>query len=414
MKKIKKITVNSNEKIMIATIDIGSTVHTGYWRSGGQDVTPFEFRNDAAGFKYFWETIWTAKVRHKAERILIGFESTGSYGEPLIHYLYNKPSVQLVQVNPKHTKRIKELGDNSPNKTDKKDPTVIANIIEFGHYMSVIVPKEAAAELRHLAQEREQIISKRTAAFNQVYGLLAKIFPEFVAVMKDLTTKSAVYLLRRYSTPARIVRLGCTALGGILRRVSRGKLGTARAQSLYEGAQHSVGITEGIQSIRRAIRRLIEEIELYNAFIATIEKQMDEYLVSIPYRESLLSIPGVGVVSAAVIIGEVGSFNEIHKSDALIKLAGLNLFEISSGKHKGNCHITKRGRALLRKTIYFAALNIARIDKRMHDYYHKLIGDGYKRTEALIAVARKLLRIMFALVRTNTMYDPDYLTKKAA
>ena len=132
--KSKRIRI-VNEKVMIAAIDIGKHKNTGYWRcSCGLEINPFEFSNNREGFKRFWEKISTARVIHKIDRIIIGFESTGVYGIPLIHYLNKKP-VKLVQVNPMHTKRMKELNDNSPLKTDKKDPKVIADIIEYGHYL---------------------------------------------------------------------------------------------------------------------------------------------------------------------------------------------------------------------------------------------------------------------------------------
>ena len=102
----------------------------------------------------------------------------------------------------------------------------------------------------------------------------------------------------------------------------------------------------------------------------------------------------------------------------MLKFAGLNLFEISSGLHKGEVHITKVGRALLRKTLYFASLNIVIKNGIMHAYYQRKIDEGMPKTKALIAVARKLLRTAFALVRDNSMYNANYneikYMKKAA
>ena len=126
-KKFQKV----NKKDLIATVDIGKTSHYGYWRScNGDDCKPFEFGNTRKGFERFWRITRTAQIHNKAKKIVVGFESTGSYGEPLVHYLRTKPA-ELVQINPMHTKRLKELDDNSPRKTDQKDVRVIANIIQF-------------------------------------------------------------------------------------------------------------------------------------------------------------------------------------------------------------------------------------------------------------------------------------------
>lgn len=204
-----------NKKVLIATVDIGKRSHHGYWRSyTGADCRSFEFSNTRKGFDCFWRTIREAQVEQKAASIIVGFESTGSYGEPLVHYLYSKP-IKLVQINPMHTKRVKELDDNSPKKTDQKDPRVIADIIQLGHSLSLIVPRGAAAELRRLTNARESRVNRRTASMNRLQALIGVIFPEFLTIMKGVRSKSAQYLLQRYLLPEGIVRLGRKRLGGL-------------------------------------------------------------------------------------------------------------------------------------------------------------------------------------------------------
>ncbi len=95
-----------------------------------------------------------------------------------------------------------------------------------------------------------------------------------------------------------------------------------------------------------------------------------------------------------------------------MKLAGLDLFEISSGKHKGNRHISKRGRPLLRKLLYFAAINTVRKGGVMHTCYQRHLQRGMPKTKALIAIARKLLGILFALVRDHREYVENYSQKE--
>lgn len=409
-KKAQKV----NRKVLIATIDIGKKSHYGYWRSyNSDDCKPFEFSNTRKGFDLFWHKIRAASIMHKAEEIIVGFESTGSYGEPLVHYLRTKP-VELVQVNPMHTKRIKELDDNSPRKTDQKDPRVIADIIQHGHYLTLIVPTGAAAELRRLTNARESKIAKRTASMNRLQDLLGIIFPEFLTIMKGVKTKSAQYLLKHYLLPADIAAFGCNGLAKKLHKISRGKLGPERAQALISAAKNTIGVTEGIESICMEIRQLLEDISSYNMFIEYCCEKMEAYLEKIPYSRYLLSIKGFGIVTAAGIIGEVADFHAFHSQKAILKLAGLNLFEVSSGIHKGIRRISKRGRSLLRKILYFAALNVVRKGGILHQYYQKLINRGMLRIKALTAVMRKLLRIMFALVRDKTMYNREYSLKKAA
>jgi len=410
VKNSKKV----NEKVLIATVDIGKKSHYGYWRSyTGADCRSFEFSNTRAGFEKFWHTIRTAQDQQKASLIIAGFESTGSYGEPLVHYLRKKP-VKLVQVSPMHTKRVKELCDNSPRKADQKDPRVIADIIQLGHYLSLVVPTGAAGELRRLTNARERAVTDRSSTIRRLHALLSVVFPEFVEVMKSVTSKSSLYLLQLVPVPRLIVALGKTRLKNRLYTVSRGRFGEKRAEELYAVAYDSVGVTDGSESISMEIRKLLADIAADTASIVLYESKMKEFLETLPYSRHLLSIKGIGIVTASGIIGEIGSFEAYSSANKLIKLAGLNLFEISSGAHKGIRRITKRGRAKLRKILYFAAINVVRKDGVLHSYYQKLINRGMHRMKALVAVMKKLLRIMFALVRNQTVYNTEYSMKQAA
>jgi transposase len=328
-----------------------------------------------------------------------------------VHYLRQKP-VKLVQVNPVHTKRMKELQGNSPEKTDRKDPKVIADIISLGHALSVVIPEGAAAELRRLTLARERTIQRRTALYNQVQDLVFILFPEFLQVMRDVKTQSARYLLRHYPTPQDMVDCGSEAMTLILKRVSRGKLGKARAQALYDAAAQSVGLREGTRGILLEMEEILAALEACSRFIEKLEEEMLPYLEQIPYCDSLLSVKGIGAVTVAGLIGEVGDFRQFHALREVMKLAGLDLFEISSGKHKGNRHISKRGRPLLRKLLYFAAINTIRKGGVMHASYQRYLERGMPRTKALIAIARKLLRILFALVRDHSQYVESYSKKE--
>jgi transposase len=412
--KIKpQISRNGNGKALIVTVDIGKVMNTGYYRyPDGGDIKPFEFFNDSRGFGKFWDRICRAMEAggDKVEEIVVGFESTGPYAEPLVHYL-RKRNVRLVQVNPMHTKRLKEIEGNSPNKTDQKDPKVIADIIELGHALSLVIPEGCAAELRRLTQARERAMQRLTALFNQLQHLIFVIFPEFLQIFKNIKSKSAQYLLKYFTTPQGIVECGLEALVNILKKISRGKLGQGQAQALYEEAKRSVGIQEGQKGIVEEIKHILSLIEVTQQFIADVQEKMSTYLKQIPYSGVILSIKGVGEITVAGLIGEVGDFRQFKTIDELLKLAGLDLFEISSGKQKGNRHISKRGRPLMRKLLFFAAINAVRKGGILHQTYQDYLSRGMVKMKALIAIARKLLGIIFALVRDQKEYIEGYKTQ---
>ncbi|ODS29852.1 MAG: transposase [Candidatus Scalindua rubra] len=407
-KKVKAV----NNKTLIVTVDISKRTNVGYCRCpDGTDTKPFKFNNNGQGFNYFWNRITQMKNTYSMEEVVFGFESTGPYGEPIIYFM-KKRDVKLIQVNPMHTKRVKELQGNSPNKTDEKDPKVIADIIELGHALTVAIPEGPAAELRRLTQARERAMQRRTSLFNQLQDLEFIIFPEFSQVFKNVKTKSAMFILEHFPAPQDIAKFKPECLTIVLKKVSRGKVGEERVKKLCEAAKTTVGIREGQKSILFEIKETLATIETTERFIAEIEKEIGTHLKNIPYSKFLLSIKGIGEITIGGLVGEVGDFRNFNTIAEILKYAGFDLFEISSGIHKGQRHISKRGRSLMRKILFFVSLNVVRKGGIMHEQYQKHLEGGMLKKKALIAISRKMLGIMFALVRDHSNYIENYVEKE--
>jgi transposase len=421
MKGLKaKMVKMVREGTLIATVDIGLTSNTGYCTTlDGRDIKSFRFDNIKEGFEKFWHMIVASKKRFGCDEVLVGYESTGPYAEPLVHYLANKP-VKIVQVNPMHTKKMKEVNDNSPLKTDDKDPRVIADIIRLGRALTIVIPEGDSANLRRLNNARERHVGEQTALLNQLQQLVFIIFPEFKTVLKNMKGKTAQHILKRYTTPERIGTLSKEALGEEMRKRSMGKFGIKDAESLIALARETVGIKEGLAGLFMDIRHILTQLEAEARFISEIEAEMGATLERIPCSVKLLSIKGLGTVSVAGLIGEVGDFSKFSTQSEIMKLAGLDLYEISSGRRKGQRRISKRGRSLLRKILFYAAIQMIRKNGIMYDYYTRLTGRGMEKMRALIAVSRKLLRIIHAILRDNRDYVGGYqapqrmVIKKAA
>jgi transposase len=222
-----------------------------------------------------------------------------------------------------------------------------------------------------------------------------------------------MYLIKNYPDPERLVSLGNKKFCQIVRSISRGKFDIDRIEKLYHAAEESIGIKEGKESILLEISHLVFNIENENRYIESLEQQLVVFLGQIPYSHSILSIKGIGNITVAGLIGEVGDFRKFKSISEVLKLAGLDLFEISSGKHKGKHRISKRGRALMRKLLFFAAINAVKSHGIMHTRYQKMLDHGTPKIKALIAISRKLLGIIFALARDNAQYEEDYDNKHA-
>jgi transposase len=234
-------------------------------------------------------------------------------------------------------------------------------LIALGHVLTLVVPRQAAAELRRLSHARQGFIKKRTAACNQLNDRVYILFPEFTKIFKDITCKSALYLLDNHSLPEDIVAMEPQRLTALLKKISRGRISAEKTGQLIAAARHSVGLKEGRQAIGLEIALLIDEIRMHNQWIAQLEEWMGQGLKQVAYSGSLLSIKGISVVTVAGLIGEVGDFGQFKTIAEITKLAGLDLYEISSGKRQnGRRRISKRGRPLMRKLLFFAAINTIR------------------------------------------------------
>jgi|TARA_Y100000294_G_C8539447_1_gene330513 transposase len=397
------------EKRLIVSVDIAGAKHTGYYRCpDGSDITPFDFANSTQGFNLFWKRIEKARKDNGLKKIVVGYEPTGPYAEPLAHFL-SKKGVNLVQVNPMHTKRLKELQGNSPLKTDPKDAKVIADIIGLGHALTVVIPQGAAADLRRLSLARERALARCNALNNQLQDLVYITFPEFIQVMRGIRTKTARHLLFFFTTPCAIAELGPDKLADIVKQVSRGKIKRDRGKQLWLAAKNSVGIQEGLESIALEMKELLSLIDCCEQFIAKLTINMEVKLIEVPYSRYLLSLKGVSTITTAGMIGEVGDFKRFKTIREIIKYAGLNLYEISSGKQqRGDKRISKRGRHLMRKLLFFASLSMVKKGGIMHRKYRDYLDRGMPKIKALVAIMRKLLILMFALVRDANVYIENY------
>lgn len=410
MSKLKDTTITL--QTLIVTVDIGKSKHGCYMRSILDDsCKPFEIRNDLEGFTYLWQRIKEFQNQHRLDKILFGFESTGSYGEPLVHYMDRK-GVALRQINPKHTKKVKELADNSKEKSDLKDPKVLADILLLGHGLTVFIAKGVIADLRVCIQMREQLLVDKTRITNRIESLVVRFFPEYLKVMNGLRSKSSLYLLSRFPLPSQLMRLGKKRLTKHLRKISRGQLAEQKAEQLLQAAKQTIGTSYGVEAMVAMLRMHIKQFDLLQIQIKQIEDNIKDMLEPIPEAAIIQSMKGVGSISAAILLSEIVDFKGYSRVEEVIKLAGLNLYKISSGQFKGRMRISKQGRALLRKTLFYIALNQVKKGGIHHEDYCKHVNKGMKKIQAIVVIAKKILRITYSMVRNETVYKINYEKQK--
>jgi len=180
---------------------------------------------------------------------------------------------------------------------------------------------------------------------------------------------------------------------------------TKRFDTLWCLTKDTVGVSVGHLSYRVAIRTTVERILSLKDSLTKIEGDLAALLSRIPEAPYILSLKGLGIVSAAIIIGETGGLTRYKHAEEHLKLAGLNLYEISSGTHKGKVRISKRGRPLLRQGLFLLATVMVKKGMPFHEEYSRLRNRGMETIKALTAISRKVCRLVFALARDKRFFS---------
>ena len=400
-------------KVLIVGVDVGRLEHTAVLRlSDGEQIRTMKFENTLNGFVRLLNASREACDRHGLERTVMGMEPTGHYWQSLA-YWWEDNNGEVVLVNPMHTKRAKEMEDNSPLKSDEKDARVIAGLIAEGKYLECHLPRGLFADLRNLIGQRWRCEKEKSQVTNQLNQVVDRIFPELVRCFSKLTTKSCVELLSRYPTPDKIAEEELSKITVLLKQMSRGRLGKERAEKIQQLARNTIGVKEGVSIVALEVGRLLKNLKTFDEQSQGMEKRIAELLKTAPGAELLLGLKGLGPVTVGTILANTGDLRNYEHPEEVIKLAGLNLFEISSGQRKGILRISKRGRAELRRILYMAALRLVQFCAGFKQYYKGLISRGVKRLVGLVAVMRKILRVVWSMVKKNRPFNPELLKPTA-
>jgi len=394
--------------VLVVGIDVAKGWHiAAFRRADGWRLGRLRFSNDRSGFERLLEQAEYLREGRGCRSVAFALEATGHYGHALQGFLTERGHLVL-RVNPAHTKRAKELEDNSPEKSDPKDAEVIADLAAQGKARLAVFPQGVYADLRRLAKLRERLVGERTRVRNRYLGLIDLIFPELPTLVRDPAGRSILQLLARCPTPAAIVNHGVNQLQLDLHRWSRGHFRADCARRIHEAAISTVGISEGLAAAQLELRQTMESLVQVERRLREVEQAQADTLAQVPYADLLRSVPGLGVVTVATILGETGDLRQYRDADAVIKFAGYNLYTIASGRQRGRTQITRRGRPLLRRHLFLAACRLCKTGAPLSSFRRRLF-DRKPGPVVMVGGCRKLLRLLVAIVRDGKPYEPGRL-----
>ncbi|QOY34123.1 IS110 family transposase [Anaerobacillus isosaccharinicus] len=409
--KINQVT----EKTLVVGMDIAKRTHFACFTDDRGRVLQksFPVSQSHDGFEQFYQKILAALREHDKSEVIVGIEPTGHYWLNLAYFLEDL-GISLVMTNPMHVKRSKELDDNLPTKHDRKDALVIARLVKDGRFSYPRILKDMEAELRAGSTFRSKLTEELGAVKNMMIRWLDRYFPEFTQVFPSFG-KMALAVLECTPFPSDLHERQLEEVMTLYREVDGIKSPQKpKAMRLIEVAANSIGITEGRQMARYEITTLVQRYHQLEKKIDDITQQLVELVQTSVEYESLKTVPGLGDSTIVDLLAEIGSFSHYEDPRQLIKLAGLTLRENSSGQHKGQKRISKRGRRKLRALLFRVMMPMLRHNeafRKLHEYYTNRSINPLRKKQSIVVLCGKLLKVLHGISTKHKAFDAQRMMR---
>lgn len=365
----------------------------------------FTIPNSMEGYKKLLSEIRLAKEFFNDSYVRIGLESTGHYSRNILYFLILK-EYSVTLINPLLTNMDRKASSVRKTKTDSIDAKTICkfllrNQIDFKPYT---LSSYHIDELKILVRQRKSLKKQVNRTLNQLHAFIDQAFPEYYKVFKKINSNTSLKLLALYASISEFKRVRVTTLTKIIKKASKGHHGLNKAQLIKSLIKDSIGInsTALSLSIKQSVH-LVEEIHLH---IKQINKNIKDHIDN--SNTTLLSIPGIGYQTGAIILAEIGDIHRFKTDDALLAYAGLDPSVHQSGNYNGNFKISKRGSSILRWAIFQAAKVAVIHDPIFNAYYHKKLKEGKHYLNVIGHVTKKLLRVIRSILKNNSVYSTSH------
>jgi transposase len=290
-------------------------------------------------------------------------------------------------------------------RTDARDARVIADQARMRRDLQSIRPgDEATIELRLLTDHRVDLVTDRTRTTNRLKALLNSMFPALERAL-DLGNVGPLVLLAGYQTPAAIRRAGSRRLTAWLRN-RKVCNAAALAEKVVEAADRQHTAVVGEKAIAQMVHTLAKEVMALNEKIAETDKLIEGRFRDHELAEVIESLPGIGTILGAEFLAAVGgSLDAFPTADRLAAFADVAPAPRDSGQVSGNDHRPTRYHRRLQRVSYISALVSVQRDPNSRKFYDRKRAEGKRHVQALLALARRRVNVLWALIRDRRCYQ---------
>lgn len=299
-------------------------------------------------------------------------------------------------------------------KTDAKDAAIIADQARMRRDLQPLrAGDDIAVELRILASRRTDLVADRTRAINRLRAQLLEYFPALERAFDYSASKAALILLTGYQTPDGLRRAGAARLAAWLRK-RKARNADAVAATAIEAANAQHSTVPGQHLAAAMVARLAEEVMSLDTEIGETETMIEDRFRRHRHAEIILSMPGFGVILGAEFIAATGGdLNAFASADRLAGISGLAPVPRDSGRVSGNLKRPRRYDRRLLRSCYLSAQIAIRTDAASRTYYDRKRTEGKTHTQAVLALARRRLNVLWAMLRDHAVYQPAITTVAA-
>ena len=358
----------------------------------------FTFSNDREGFNLLLSFMPTS-----SENVKVGLEATGHYSLNLINFLIDNGYSPVV-FNPLQINLFRKAHTLRKTKTDKIDAKLIALMLSSSDAKPHLGLSYHVTELKSLTRYRSRLKDQLARLKISLARIIEIVFPELENCVYSINQKSTMALLYEFPSKELIAKAHLTRLTNLLKDNSRGKYSKDKALEIRNIAINSIGTSSDASSFE--LVQTIDMINFYSSKIYELDAKIEDIMIEL--NSPILSIPGISYNLGSIILAEIVDINRFDTPAQLQAFAGLDPTTHQSGKFIATgVSMVKRGSPYLRWAILNASRLIAMRDPCFKDYYQRKRKEGKHHFVALTHVAKKLIRVIFKLLKTNTQFIPQ-------
>ena len=382
-------------------IDVAKDKHDCFIMNSEGEVlfNPFVIQNNREGFDSLYEKI--CSVADDFTKVKVGLEATGHYSYNILGYLLDKGLPTYV-INPLHTNLYRKSLSLRKTKTDKVDAHTIATMllsdVNLKSYSNTLYHNE---ELKSLTRYRFDKVNERAKLKISIARLVNILFPELEKLVSTLHMASVYELLSQYPSAKQIASAHLTKLTNLLSNASKGRYSKEKAEEIRNAARRSIGSDMPAKSLE--LKHTIKLIKELDAEIEEIEFHIEIIMDEI--NSPILTIPGISYRMGAMIIAEIGDFDNFSSPDKILAYAGLAPSIYQSGQFTASySRMEKRGSRYLRYALFNSAKYVCQWDDTFAEYLAKKRSEGKHYYVAISHACKKLIRVIYHLEKTGESY----------